>query len=213
MERAPVNCGYKAATADSKGYPYGKLYQWGRKYGQGYSTSYDESEPELVAGPVMPSVGQDESNADKFYYSSVSPNDWSKVQTDNLWNSGTESSPVKTKYDPCPEGWRVPTYAELDELRNNSFWTTVAGQKGRYFSGDYTCLEGAPQVFFPAADSRSGSASDAGDRGYRGDYWSSRPNGAYCLDFYSSNANVSSYYRAYGYSVRCVQVTDEVAEL
>lgn len=27
---APVNCGYKAATADSKGFPYGKLYQWGR---------------------------------------------------------------------------------------------------------------------------------------------------------------------------------------
>ena len=32
---APVNCGYKAATSESKGFPYGKLYQWGRKYGQG----------------------------------------------------------------------------------------------------------------------------------------------------------------------------------
>ena len=33
---APVNCGYKMQTSESKGYPYGRYYQWGRKYGQGY---------------------------------------------------------------------------------------------------------------------------------------------------------------------------------
>ena len=34
---APVNCGYHKSD-----YRYGKLYQWGRKYGQGYDGSlYD----------------------------------------------------------------------------------------------------------------------------------------------------------------------------
>lgn len=32
---APVNCGYHATD-----YKYGKLYQWGRKYGQGYDGSF-----------------------------------------------------------------------------------------------------------------------------------------------------------------------------
>ena len=82
---APVNCGYEAPTDTYKGYPYGKLYQWGRKYGQGYN-SYDASYPSsdnLVEGPVMPSVAQAEENKDKFYYNSKAPNDWSKVQKDD----------------------------------------------------------------------------------------------------------------------------------
>ena len=205
---APVNCGYKAATSESKGYPYGKLYQWGRKYGQGYSESYDESVPELVEGPVMPSVAQLEDNKDKFYLVLESPHDWSKVQKDDLWNSGTDSSPVKTKYDPCPEGWRVPTYAEHDELNNNySSFMTVGGQKGRYLCGDYTYLDNAPQIFFPAAGSRSVNDGTATSRGNYGRYWSSSPGstGAYYLYFYSSYVGMTNHDRAVGYSVRCVQ--------
>lgn len=38
---APVNCGYHATD-----YKYGKLYQWGRKYGQGYDDS-DASVPTI----------------------------------------------------------------------------------------------------------------------------------------------------------------------
>ena len=207
---APVNCGYKAATSESKGFPYGKLYQWGRKYGQGYKESYDESVPELVEGPVMPSVAQSEENSNKFYYTSESPYDWSKVQKDDLWNSGTESSPVKTKYDPCPEGWRVPTYAELDRLNNSySSFITVGDQKGRYFCGDYTYLDNAPQVFFPAAGYRYHNDGTAYSRGTYGYYWPSTPTGdhAWYLVFHfgSSNISVNNPHRSNGYSVRCVQ--------
>ena len=207
---APVNCGYKAATSESKGFPYGKLYQWGRKYGQGYKESYDESVPELVEGPVMPSVAQSEENSNKFYYTSESPYDWSKVQKDDLWNSGTESSPVKTKYDPCPEGWRVPTYAELDRLNNSySSFITVGDQKGRYFCGDYTYLDNAPQVFFHAAGDRYHNDGTAYSRGTYGYYWPSTPTGdhAWYLVFHfgSSNISVNNPHRSNGYSVRCVQ--------
>ena len=210
---APVNCGYKAAASESKGFPYGKLYQWGRKYGQGYKESYkesyDESVPELVEGPVMPSVAQSEENSNKFYYNAESPGDWCKVQNDDLWNSGTESTPVKTEYDPCPEGWRVPTYAEFDRLTNSySSFMTVGGQKGRYFCGDYTYLDNAPQVFFPAAGRRNDYDGHATTRGIYGYYWSLSTyggDGAYNLEFSSSRVYLTNYGRAYGYSVRCVQ--------
>jgi uncharacterized protein (TIGR02145 family) len=159
----------------------------------------------------MPSVAQAEENSNKFYYSSASPCDWSKVQKDDLWNSGTEDNPVKTEYDPCPEGWRVPTYAELNRLNNSySSFMTVGGQKGYYFCGDYTYLDNAPQVFFPAAGYRGTNNGNASARGMYGYYWSSRPysSGAYFLSLDSSNVNFGSSRRAGGYSVRCVQVTD-----
>ena len=202
---APVNCGYHATD-----FKYGKLYQWGRKYGQGYENN--ASVPEIVQGPVSLEIAQSEENKDKFYYTSVSPYDWSKVQKDDLWNSGTESTPVKTEYDPCPEGWRVPTYAELDELNNNySSWTTDDnGRSGIWFSGPNSYTASVPQVFFPAAGYRGNGDDIASNRGYNGYYWSSRPYGsyAYYLYFDSSNVLMYSLVRARGYSVRCVQVTD-----
>ena len=205
---APVNCGYEPATADYNGYPYGKLYQWGRKYGQGYSTYYDATEPEIVEGPVMPSVGKSEEYADVFFTASESPYDWCKAPNDALWNSGTEEASVKTETDPCPTGWRVPTYGELDELSDNySQWTTNAdGQNGYYFVGEYTYIEDIPQVFFPAAGYRYYNG-DAGPRGSLGYYWSSKPYDTYAYYLYFSGGNVTmiSYDRAYGYSVRCVQ--------
>lgn len=208
---APVNCGYKAATADSKGFPYGKLYQWGRKYGQGYDSN-DESYPSednLVEGPVMPSVGHSDDNKDKFYYNSEYPHDWSKVLSDDIWNSGTGRAPVKTEYDPCPEGWRVPTDSELMQLgHNKSSSIIVGGQRGNYFSGNYTYLDRAPQVFLPVAGQRSGEDGRVHSRGsghfY---YWSSLPfKGTPHEHWFSpTHGTYYYYYRANGYSVRCVQ--------
>lgn len=42
---APVNCGYEAASGEYKGYTYGRMYQWGRKYGHGYcDSSYQDDD-------------------------------------------------------------------------------------------------------------------------------------------------------------------------
>ena len=120
---APVNCGYKAATANTKGFPYGKLYQWGRKYGQGYSLDYDESEPEIVEGPISCANGQKEKYSNTFFVNA--DGDWMAPSDDLIWNSGTEQNPIKTEYDPCPEGWRVPTYTELKLLSKNKYTYVV----------------------------------------------------------------------------------------
>ena len=207
---APVNCGYQKDD-----YKYGKLYQWGRKYGQGYSgydynTSEDVSDatvPTFAEGGVSEIGGNHKSNANVFYTGS---NDWVDPRNDELWNSGTESNPVKTEYDPCPDGWRVPTYAELSELsKNHSSWTSENGQSGYWFSGASSYTETVPQLFFPAAGYRYYGDGNANGRCYYGFYWSSRPYNygslAYYLTFGSSLVSIDFNYRAYGYSVRCVQ--------
>ena len=201
---APVNCGYHKTD-----YPWGKLYQWGRKYGQGYSLYYDATVPEIVVDLVKISQASDPSNSNVFYYNRTPPFNWASDFDDGLWNSGTESSPVKTDYDPCPEGWRVPTFNELADLSYNySSWASnSSSQNGYYFSGEYTYLEDAPQVFLPAAGDRDYYGGDTMLRDSNGNYWSSRPNGidAYCLYFNDSIVAMNYRYRSNGYSVRCVK--------
>lgn len=203
---APVNCGYHKDD-----FKYGKLYQWGRKYGQGYDG--DATTPTFEEGGISAITGQHKSKSNVFFTSTSELNyDWLYPQDSKLWNSGTDSNPVKTENDPCPEGWRVPTYAELDELNNNySSWTTDDnGRSGRWFSGPNSYTASVPQVFFPAAGYRNIYDGDADLRGNDGYYWSSRPISSYAsyLRFYGSNVSMSGNGRAYGYSVRCVQVTD-----
>ena len=201
---APVNCGYHKDD-----FKYGKLYQWGRKYGQGYDG--DATTPTIEEGGISAIIGQHKSKSNVFFTSTSEFNyDWLYPQDNKLWNSGTDSNPVKTENDPCPEGWRVPTYAELDELNNNySSWTTDDnGRSGRWFSGPNSYTASVPQVFFPAAGYRGRLGCFADRRGGRGDYWSSRPGSYYAYYLYIDSGDVfmsSSGDRAYGYSVRCVQ--------
>ena len=219
---APVNCGYHKDY-----YPYGKLYQWGRKYGQGYAGEFfqdsshpadqyeDGSETEILRGPVTADIGQSQDNSLKFYYNSSYPYDWLNNRNNQLWNSGTEENPVKTDWDPCPSGWRVPTKAELNSLlQNKSTWTTdESGQGGIWFSGSMPYSIYVPQIFFPGAGHRDYCDGKADYRGRYGRYWSSHAdiNDASYLSFVYGSTDVrivGTYYKAFGFSVRCVQVTD-----
>lgn len=130
----------------------------------------------------------------------------SNTKNNYLWNSGTEYLPIKTDYDSCPKGWRVPTYNELITLKKYYYsnWTTNSDdQCGRYFGNNSL----AKKIFLPAAGKR-----DEGDYAYgRGDwlyYWSSSTSGisakflgnwvlGWDYDYYDS--------RSCSFSVRCVQ--------
>ena len=117
----------------------------------------------------------------------------SSVPTGDSWEKAN---------DPCPVGWRVPTYEEEQSLVNSgSFWGELNGVKGRFFG------TGSQRVFFPAAGDRS---YDGGTLSYVGggsDYWSSTPYSiwhAYHLGFYSGDAHTDYSNRTYGFLVRCV---------
>ncbi len=100
--------------------------------------------------------------------------------------------------------WRLPTKAEMEELKNNCTWewTVQGGKNGYKVTGP-----NGNNIFLPAAGDRYGSSL-----GYAGEYgycWSSTPyegnsNYACSLFFYSSNQFVNWYYRYLGQSVRPV---------
>ena len=199
---APVNCGYHETA-----YNYGKYYQWGRKHGQGYS-------PETIEGPIVSTSGQDEEYANYMILTlSDYENDWVYPQNDALWNKGTESMPIKTNNDPCPKGWRVPTFDELSELLSNGKKREVYlnGQYGHCLSGPYTYLDGIPQLFIPYAGYHHTQGYRLFTYGIREDgyYWSATPaeTDAYYLHVArnSSSQTIGSFLRGCAYSVRCVQ--------
>ena len=209
---APVNCGYHEAD-----YPYGKLYQWGRRLGHGYS---DETTIEIKEGGVSLLDGQSESNTNIFFLTGKNNGDWLYPSFNNLWNSGTGLAPEKTEYDPCPKGWRVPTFRELSGLRENTsaLTTNAVGQRGYWFSGSSSYVTDIPQVFFPAAGRRLFYDGDAIDRGHFGYYWVSssyydstdESYGAYSLSFYAEDVYMGAGTRVEGCSVRCVQDDSEL---
>ena len=200
---APVNCGYHATD-----YQWGKLYQWGRKYGQGFDD--DATTPELSEGGVSLQDGQSEKNKNVFFICLDYPYYWLDPIDDQLWNSGTEGSPVKTEYDPCPDGWRVPTSAELHALcQNYSSWVTNGlNQLGCWFSGASSYSSEVAQVFFPAAGYRT-EGGNCCIHDHIGYYLSSRIGGGLTLSVNSSSDPNVNYWdhivNACGYSVRCVQ--------
>ena len=214
---APVNCGYHATD-----YPYGKLYQWGRKYGQGYrgylfddngyivGTHVDATTFTVKDGDVTVEVGNDESNSNVFFRAGYNTwADWAKPSNNKLWNSGYISRPTKTEYDPCPPGWLVPSNDGIlsNLIKNKSPWTTNdAGQNGYYFSGSKEYSATVPQVFFPAAGQIDEWDCMAELRGRGGAYWSSRVmHDPFCMNFGSNSATINTYSRSIGCSVRCIQ--------
>ena len=213
---APVNCGYHATD-----FKYGKLYQWGRKYGQGYDgylydgnwdqTYSDSTTPTIKRGGVPVTTGNDKSNSNVFYTSISSYSyDWAYPSDDKLWNSGTEDNPVKTEYDPCPNGWRVPTYSELNQLsQNTSSWIVENVQNGYWFCGSQAYSTSVPRIFLPAAGYRGTGDGNADLREYYGNYWSSRTSGNYAVNLDFDSVSMSDAYRANGGSVRCVQESAE----
>ena len=108
-----------------------------------------------------------------------------------------------TSRNVCPEGWRVPTRAELHLLHQaNSVWTTRNGVNGRLFGN-------APnQIFLPAVGDRDtigmGRLNDTDNRGF---YWSDSKGNttlSWILQISNEGTRIKFGHRARGFSIRCV---------
>jgi uncharacterized protein (TIGR02145 family) len=181
-------------------------YQWGRKdpfpaasvvNASGASKSVD------LSTTTTQSMLWSSQNPLKFISRNSSPYDWCSTSSDYYWmgTGGTTTTPgVKTIYDPCPAGWRVPAYRS-----GVSPWDGLSTTGASWDSG-YTWTSIG---FWPAAGFRyssSGSLNTVSSEGY---YWSASPNNTsygYYLYFTSGTMySVIVSKRAIGISVRCVQ--------
>jgi uncharacterized protein (TIGR02145 family) len=189
---------------------YGAQFQWGRA-GDGheqrtsprYPTNDNSFENGIVSG-IFDFDGNNQigswcSAYGKFIKQNIEPYDWRDPKINTLWNSGTETAPIKTVNDPCPQGWRVPTHAEqMTLIAQKLNWDP--DKKGRYFGS------AEEKIFLPATGYRRCDDGEVYDTGTNGYYWSSTVIGIYAhyLLFISGGVNVNNYNRADGYSVRCV---------
>ncbi|MCH8490946.1 MAG: fibrobacter succinogenes major paralogous domain-containing protein [Oceanicaulis sp.] len=103
---------YTQARSTTDCYAYGNLYQWGRN-NDGHESRFST----VVAGPVT--SGNEGSN---FISNNAIPFDWLTPQDATRWNAnelsgGPAGAVVKTANDPCPDGFRIPTSAELADER------------------------------------------------------------------------------------------------
>ena len=127
----------------------------------------------------------------------------------NTWRDLSEKGNTwQTAKNPCPNGWRVPTYDELNSLTQTNnvtfMWTTENSVNGYRLTDKTT----GNSLFLPAAGYRDyyygGGSLNAVDM--YGFYWSATLYGtyAYTLFFYSGIFTMYSNNRAYCFSVRCV---------
>ena len=137
----------------------------------------------------------------------------------NLWsvrnhNAGDayDNPVIKTVYDPCPVGFKMPAANTFTAFSSNGTYTGHPNTTGTWTNGwNFNNKSSSPttSIFFPAAGQRNstdGSLSYVGRFGY---YWTSMPQderyNSYCLLFEQPAVNPKlGLPRAYGISVRPV---------
>ncbi len=220
---APVNCGYEPVDGAYKGYPYGRHYQWGRKYGEGLSSALgdnigtqpsggggydDQTRFTKVNGQVDETYGYNDSYKSNLYTGSP---DWCNSSEDvknKFWNSNypENNTPAKVELrDPCPPGWRVPSWREMTALQAKGTTWTISGThgtsllKGRYING-FTSL------FLPATG-LIGYTGTLWQRTLEGEYWTSGTTltQSFFWVFGSSRNEIKGEPRGSGCAVRCIK--------
>lgn len=168
----------QACTAPNDTACYGDYYQWGR-LADGHEKANSATTSTLSTG--ITSVGS------SFIINSSSPYDWTTVDS-----TGADRTTQWSKIDGtgvCPVGFRVPMQTELSAEKTTSSADAFTKLKfpvagGRYYFVDYMYGQGSWGGVWASSVGESGSVG---------------------LYFGSANTYWGSSYRAFGFSVRCVE--------
>lgn len=188
------------------------FYQWGRPnpmlLPSAWNSTTDHTSGFITKASKASDLWIGLVNNTTFYYNTASPYNWFGTKSYyNLWDAActgtgnSDNDTVKTVYDPCPVGWKVPngnTFTGLSVLSSANGIVKMC----RY-SGD-TVGVGFPMSGYRVAS--DGSLYYVGSYGFVWLSSADSQNGAYSLFFNSSRVYPQrSDSRAYGFSVRPVQ--------
>ena len=172
------------------------LYQWGRKDAfPGIATT------ELKAGSITEgfsgnvTVVNNILNPDKFY-SYDSPSIYATYMYFNLWSADNiviipnDNVVVKTVYDPCPAGFKMPANNAFSGFFANVHGgkINVDGTDSRWFYANFghnfwTNSSKTATIYFPAVGYRNGYNGSLKSVGSSGQYWAAVPDGQNCSFF------------------------------
>ena len=197
----------------------GLLYQWGRKdpFVTFYGLTTDA--PKVTTYPSPWSNVACTVNYGTVDYSVLHPATYIKQNTTYAWlyNAADANglwASTKTKYDPCPPGWRVPNGGTGGLWAKSSGQTSTISQahdsknKGQLFSNIFADGD----VWYPFAGYYEGSDGSLKGQAQYGYYWSCTPKSTgYSYVFFISSGTSNKSYTAAQYrqagalSVRCVK--------
>jgi uncharacterized protein (TIGR02145 family) len=160
----------------------GAYYQWGRK-------DQAKSAPNVSGADVT-----------NITWNTQTPTGYFGNNTDN------PDVTVKSQYDPCPTGFRIPSYSE---------WEGVIKYNKASYVGTWTttdcisCWAGVQLghgLMLPAAGNRANPIGAVFERSRLGAYWSTRTKSdmANVMHISGNNIAMSAIYKQVGYSVRCI---------
>lgn len=190
----------------STGAAFGLYYQWGRHIPfRTFSDTpiyiFDTSSSTLAERTTLTYALQ---NPNFVLYFDVASHDWYSA-TPNMWNlrwtkKNAQGKRVKSPFDPCPAGWRVPD-VDINESAWQGLETSAATQEG---SGVNTRAG-----YFPFAGYLADGNAMRGDVGQRAYNWSADSYlDVNAANLYIENTTVYSKYgmnKANALSVRCVK--------
>jgi len=169
----------QVATSSTDAASYGDLYQWGR------GTDGHQIRNSITTNDLSTS---DQPGNGKFIVAPNSPYDWRSGQNANLWQG------VSGINNPCPSGYRLPTETEWEAERLS--WTS-SNTAGAF----------ASPLKLPMAGYRNFNSGSLLSVGTDGVYWSSTisSSDSRALFFFTPLSSSSTYYRVFGFSVRCIK--------
>lgn len=200
------NVGALTNRYDLEGTVQGLIYQWGRKDAFPTQTKWNGGELQFGTTIVLEEVNVQNNLANSvhnpyvFYYNSdFLLGDWYTVDKDHqnnlLWQDNKKSI-----YDPCPEGWRVPS-------TKNDIWSGIKINSPVWQRNNKGILSNS-LGYYPYSSTRDYSTGMAGQTDFHTGFWfSSIDSSLSSFLVYNSaqDPNLNSASRAMGYSVRCVK--------